>query len=62
MGFSTPKCPQMSPGHLEDVISRRDIGDVDPLTVDIGVVGVVTARAETLQNGGKMRINGNKWE
>lgn len=34
--------------HLEDVSSRRDVGDVDPLTVNISVVGVVTTWTQTL--------------
>lgn len=42
---------------LEDVFSRGDVSDVDPLTVDVGVVGVIATRtqplwADTLVNRG----------
>lgn len=33
---------------LKDVFSWRDVSDVDPLTVDVSVVGVVTAGTQTL--------------
>lgn len=35
--------------NLEDVVSRFHICDVDPLAVDVCVIGVVTSRAQTLQ-------------
>lgn len=33
---------------LEDVFSRGDVSDVDPLTVDVGVVGVIATRTQPL--------------
>lgn len=33
---------------LEDVFSRGHISDVNPLTVDVGVVGVIATRTQTL--------------
>lgn len=35
-------------GHLEDVSSRSDVSDVDPLTVNVSVVGVITTWTQTL--------------
>lgn len=35
--------------YLQDVISRCDVSDVDPLAVDVGGVEVVTARAQSLK-------------
>lgn len=33
---------------LKDVVSRRDVGDVNPLTIDVGAVGVVTTWTQAL--------------
>lgn len=35
--------------NLEDVVSRFHICDIDPLAVNVCVIGVVTSRAQTLQ-------------
>lgn len=37
--------------HLEDVVSRFHICDVDPLAVDLGVVRVVTSWTQALHRG-----------
>lgn len=37
-----------SKAHLEDVVSRQHVGDVDPLAVDVGVIRVVAAGTEAL--------------
>lgn len=44
--FFTVRSPQLP--DLEDVSSRRHISDVDPLTVDVGIVGVITTWTQTL--------------
>lgn len=33
---------------LQDVLSRRDVSDVNPLTVDISIVGVIATWTQTL--------------
>lgn len=45
---------------LQDVLSRRDVSDVNPLTVDISIVGVIATWTQTLlekQRGKKLHIN-----
>ena len=37
-----------SSAHLEDVVSRRHVGNVEPLAVDVGVIRVVAAGTEAL--------------
>lgn len=33
---------------LQDVLSRRDVSDVNPLTVDVSIVGVIATWTQTL--------------
>lgn len=37
--------------NLEDVVPRFHICDIDPLAVDLGVVGVVTSWTQALHDG-----------
>lgn len=34
--------------YLKDVVTRRNIRDVDPLAIDVSSVGVMAPRAQTL--------------
>lgn len=36
--------------HFERVVSRRHVGDVNPLAINVGVIGVVATRTEALEN------------
>lgn len=53
MGFSLRQGKQMSSGvtNLEDIVSRFHICDVDPLAVDVRVVGIITSWAQALHIG-----------
>lgn len=45
------RCSQVFITNLEDVVSRLHICDIDPLAVDLGVIGVVASRTQTLHVG-----------
>lgn len=38
----------LSNAHLKDIVSRKHVGDVDPLAVNVGVIRVVAAGTEPL--------------
>lgn len=44
-GVRSLRCPD-----LEDVFSRCDVSDVDPLTVDVGAVSIIATRTQTLSD------------
>lgn len=37
--------------HLEDIVPRFHVCDIDPLAVDLGAVGVVTPWTQALHRG-----------
>lgn len=46
---------------LEDVFSWRDVRDVDPLTVDVGIVRVVAAGTQALSVQAQSRAHTHTW-